>query len=94
MQPGLSRSIESYCYVIHSNCKYPYFTVDTLTSNCSVALSSLDSKEFLHVLLGKRLAVLEDEFPVQKDYFTFVKVCAKFVNCAVRLYYNTYLSNV
>ena len=46
------------------------------------------------MLLGKRLAVLEDEFPVQNDYFIFVKVCAEFVNCAVNLYYNTYLSNV
>ena len=70
------------------------YIVDTLTPNCSVALCSLDSEEFLHVLFGKCLAVLEDEFPVQKDYFTFVKVCAKFVNCAVSLYYNTDLSNV
>ena len=70
------------------------YMVDTLTSNCSLALCSLGSEEFLHVLLSKRLAVLEDEFPVQKDYFTFVKVCAKFFNCAVSLYYNTYLSNV
>ena len=60
------------------------YLVDTLTPNCSVALCSLDSEEFLHVLLGKRLAVLEDEF-AQKDYFTFVNVCAKFVNCAVSL---------
>ena len=59
------------------------YIVDTLTSNCSVALCSLDSEEFLHVLLGKRLPVMEDEFPVQKDYFTFVKLCTNFVNFAV-----------
>ena len=27
MQPGLSRSIRSYCYVMHSNCKYSYFSL-------------------------------------------------------------------
>ncbi|MEW8547750.1 MAG: hypothetical protein AB2693_29935, partial [Candidatus Thiodiazotropha sp.] len=63
------------------------YIVDTLTPNCSVALCSLDNEEFLQVLLGKRLTILEDEFPEQKDYFTFIKLCAKFVNCAVSLYY-------
>ena len=77
--------------ILTSHCNY---IVDTLTPNCSVALCSLDSEEFLHVRLGKRRAVLEDEFPVQNDYFTFEKVCVKFVNCAVSLYYNTYLWNV
>lgn len=70
------------------------YIVDTLSPNCSVTLCSLDNEEFLHVLLGKRLAVLEDEFPEQKDYFTFVKCCAKFINCAVTFYYSASLSNV
>ena len=44
------------------------YIVDTLTPNCSVALCSLGREAFLHVLFGKRLAVQEDECPVQKDY--------------------------
>ena len=93
-QDSLNHSVMSCTATVNFRTSLWDYMVNTLTSNCSVALCSLGSGEFLHVLLGKRLAVLEGEIPVKKDYFTFVKVCAKFFNCAVSLYYNTYLSNV
>ena len=64
------------------------YPVDTLSPNCSVHLSSLDNEQFLHILLGKRLSIIEDEFQDKKDYFTFIKICANFVYTAVNIYYN------
>ena len=42
------------------------YLVDTLSPNCCVHLSSLDNEQFLHILLGKRLSIIEDEFQDKK----------------------------
>ena len=51
-------------------------------------LSSLDNEEFLHILLGKRLAVIEDEFEDKTAYFTFDRICATYIYTAVDVYYS------
>ena len=65
------------------------YLVDVLSPNCTVFLSGLDNEEFLHVLLGKRLSIITNEFQNKNEYFSFVKVCANYVCSAVNVYYGT-----
>ena len=63
------------------------YIVDTLSPSCSVFLSGLDNEEFLHILLGKQLPTIVEEFHDRKAYFSFVKICANYVYAAVNIYY-------
>ena len=63
------------------------YIVDTLSPSCSVFLSGLDNEEFLHILLGKQLPTIVEEFHDRQAYFSFVKICANYVYTAINIYY-------
>ena len=63
------------------------YIVDTLSPSCSVFLSGLHNEEFLHILLGKQLPTIVEEFHDRKAYFSFVKICANYVYTAINIYY-------
>ena len=69
---------------VPDHCLFLYFLCWT------AFLSSLDNEEFLHILLGKRLPIIADEFQDEKAYFAFVKIYANFVYSAVNVYCSTY----
>lgn len=65
------------------------YLVDTLSPNCSIYSCDIDNEYLLHVLLGKKVDCIINDFNETTEYDTFRKMCAVFMYASVTAYYSS-----